>query len=76
MYIGKRQQSWEKWLYLYKFTYNQRLHSSIGCSSFFVLYGQDCKTPMTTSTPTSSFEHVNQNFHFVHKKKQKQKTTW
>lgn len=60
MYVGKKQQSWDKWLYLCEFAYNQRLHSSIGCSPFLALYGQDCKTPMTISTPNSKFESVNQ----------------
>lgn len=48
MYNGKRQQSEDKWLYLCEFAYNKKkLHSHIHCSVFFVLYGQDCKMPMT-----------------------------
>ena len=34
--------------------------ANIGCSAFFVLYGQDRKIPMTLSTPNSRFESVNQ----------------
>ena len=37
MYIGEIKQSWDKWLYLCKFTYNQRLYNSIGGSPFFAL---------------------------------------
>ena len=60
MYVGKRQQLWDKWLYLCEFAYNQRLHSIICCSSFFALYGQDCKTFNDYLNPNSRFESGNQ----------------
>ena len=37
MYIGKRQQSWAKWLYWIQFTYIQRDDSTIGKSPFTFL---------------------------------------
>jgi hypothetical protein len=43
-----------------EFAYNEKIHSSIGVSPFFVLYGQECKTPVSLSTPNSRLESVNQ----------------
>lgn len=60
LYVGKRQQSWNKWLYLCEFAYNQRLHASIDCSPISALCRQDCKTLMTISTPNSRLEIVTQ----------------
>lgn len=48
MYVGKSQQSWNKWLYFGEFAYNQKLHSNIDCTPLFTLYGQDCNTPMNS----------------------------
>ena len=59
MYVGKRQQSWDKWLHLIEFAYNDHVHSSIGVSPFYVLYGQECRTPITLSTPNTRFESIN-----------------
>ena len=62
MYVGKRQQSWDKWFYLCKFAYNQILQRNIGCSPFFALYGQDYKTPMTISIPTQGMKVLIKQF--------------
>jgi hypothetical protein len=43
-----------------EFAYNAKLHSSIGVSPFFALYGQECRTPISLLTPNSRFESVNQ----------------
>jgi hypothetical protein len=59
MYVGKKQHSWVKWLYLVEFAYNKTLHNSIGVSPFFALYGQECRTPISLSTPNSRFESIN-----------------
>jgi hypothetical protein len=56
MYAGRRQHSWNKWLYLGEFAYNQRLHSNIGCSPLFTSYMHDYKTPMTISTRTQGLK--------------------
>jgi hypothetical protein len=45
---------------LVEFAYNAKLHSSIGVSPFFALYGQECRTPISLLTPNSRFESVNQ----------------
>lgn len=59
IYVGKRQQSWDKSLCLYEFAYNQRLYIAIlVVVHSFALYEQDCKTSMTISTPNSRFESV------------------
>jgi hypothetical protein len=59
MYVGKRQQSWDKWLHLIKFAYNDHVHSNIGVSRFYVLYGQECRFPITLATPNTQFESNN-----------------
>jgi hypothetical protein len=66
MYVGKRQQSWDKWLYLIQFAYNQREHSSIGMSPFYALYGQECRTPISLATPNSKIESLNQMIREMH----------
>jgi putative transposase len=53
MYVGKRQQSWDKWSYLIQFAYDQWDHSSIGVSPFRALYGQECGTSISLATPNS-----------------------
>jgi hypothetical protein len=60
MYVGKKQHSWIKWLYLVQFAYNEKLHSNIDVSPFFALYGQECRTPISLSTPNSRFESIDQ----------------
>jgi hypothetical protein len=43
-----------------EFAYNEKIHSSIGISPFFALYGQECRTPISLSTPNSRFESIKQ----------------
>ena len=52
MYVGKRQQSWYKWLHMIKFAYNDHVHGNIGVSPLCILYGQQCRTLITLSTLT------------------------
>ena len=59
MYVGKNQHSWDKWLHMIEFAYNDHLHSSIGINPFYVLYGQECRTPITLSAPNTRFESIN-----------------
>ena len=59
MYGGKRQLSWDKWLHMIEYAYNDHIHNSIGVNPFYVLYGQECKTPITLSTPSTRFESIN-----------------
>ena len=66
MYVGKRQQSWDKWLYLIQFAYNQREHSSIGMSLFYVLYGQECRTLIALATSNSKIESSIQMIQEIH----------
>ena len=59
MYVGKRQQLWDKWLHMIEFSYNDHIYSSIGVSLFYVLYGHEYRTPVTLSTPNTRFESIN-----------------
>lgn len=38
--------AWHKCLPLIEFAYNNNFHSSIGMSTFEVLYGKPCRTPL------------------------------
>ena len=38
--------SWGSYITLAKFSYNNNYHSSIGASSFELLYGRRCRTPI------------------------------
>ena len=42
-----------------EFAYNDHIHSSNGVSSFYVLYSQEYRTPITLSTPNTRFESIN-----------------
>ena len=66
MYVGKRQQSWDKWLYLIQFAYNQREHSSTGMNPFYALYGQKCRTPISLANPDFKIESLNQMIQEMH----------
>ena len=57
--LVKKQYSWDKWLHMIEFAYNDHLHCSIGVSPFYVLYGQECRTPITLSTLSTRFESIN-----------------
>ena len=59
MYVDKRQQSWDKWLHLIEFVYYDYIHSSIGVSPLYALYGQECRTLVTLSTSNIRFESIN-----------------
>ena len=38
--------SWDKYLHLMKFTYNNTFHSSLGMVPYEALYGRKCRTPV------------------------------
>jgi len=38
--------SWDKYLSLIEFTYNNIFHSSIGMAPYEALYGRKCRTPL------------------------------
>lgn len=38
--------SWDKYLPLIEFTYNNSYHASIGMAPFEALYGRRCRTPL------------------------------
>ena len=42
-----------------EFVYNDHIHNNIGISPFYVLYGQECTTLITLSTPNTRFESIN-----------------
>lgn len=60
LYLGKRQQSWDKCLYLIQFAYNQGEYSNISTSPFYALYDQKCRIPITLVTFNSKIESLNQ----------------
>ena len=60
MYVGKKQHSYDKWLHMIEFAYNDHLHSSIEVSPFYVLYGQECRTPIKLFAPNNRFESINE----------------
>jgi len=59
-YVGHKQTKWEQYLFLVEFAYNVSWHSSIQTNPFYALYGQECLTPLSISTPTFKVEGVNQ----------------
>ena len=46
-------------MHLIEFAYEDHIHSSIGVNPFYVLYGQECRTPIKLSTPNTRFESIN-----------------
>ncbi|CAN6698087.1 unnamed protein product [Malus baccata var. baccata] len=48
-YVLQFGDSWQQWLDLMEFAYNNSYHSSIGMSSFEALYGKSCRTPLCWS---------------------------
>jgi len=44
MYVGKKQHSWNKLLYMVEFAYNDHFHNIIRVSPFYILYSQEYKT--------------------------------
>lgn len=49
-----------------QFAYNQRDHSNIGMSPFYILYGQECQTPISLTIPNSKIESLNQIIQEMH----------
>jgi hypothetical protein len=45
-YVISSKGSWEKWLPLAKFSYNNSYPESIKMASFEALYGRKCRTPL------------------------------
>ena len=54
MYVGNKQQFWGS-------GYNKWEHSSIGMSSFYALYGQECRIPVSFTNFNSKIWSLNQN---------------
>lgn len=54
MYVGEKQHSRDKEFFIIEFAYNDHLHSIIGVSPFYILYGQECEAP----TPSNRFESI------------------
>jgi hypothetical protein len=46
VYTADNKESWAEWLHLLEFAYNSNVHSSTGCSPYFLLYGFDLTTPV------------------------------
>ena len=44
--------SWEKWLPLAEFSYNNSYQESIKMAPFKVFYGQKCRTPLNWNEPS------------------------
>ena len=59
IYVDKKQHSWDKWLHMIEFAYNDHIHSCIGVGPLYVLYGQNVETPITHSTANTRFESIN-----------------
>lgn len=47
MYVMDQQSHWDEYLYLVEFSYNNSFQSSIGMAPFQVLYGKECRTPLS-----------------------------
>ena len=60
MYVEKREQYWDKSLYLIQFIYNEQEYGSIGMSQFYALYGHNCRTLIFLASPNSKIESLNQ----------------
>ena len=50
-YVISSKGSWEKWLPLAKFSYNNSYQESIKMAPFEALYGQKCRTPLNWIEP-------------------------
>jgi hypothetical protein len=46
--------SWDKYLALAEFSYNNSYQSSLQMSPFEALYGRRCRTPLSWSEPVSA----------------------
>ena len=47
MYVMNNPMKWEDYLHLVEFAYNNGYHNSVKMSSFELLYGWNCRTPVT-----------------------------
>ena len=65
IYVGKRQQSWNKWLHLIEFAYNDHIHSSIRASPLYVLYHYKKTMFFLTSEKTPIGVILNMGFVFL-----------
>lgn len=45
-YTAENKESWAEWIHLLEFAYNSNVHSSTGCSPYFLLYGFNPTTPV------------------------------
>ena len=50
-YVISSMGSWEKWLPLAKFSYNNGYQESIKMAPFEASYGQKCRTPLNWTEP-------------------------
>ena len=51
MYVMNNPMTWEDYLHLSKFVYNNGYHTSTKMSPFEVLYGQKCRTMVAQDSP-------------------------
>ena len=58
-----------------EFFYNHHVYGSIGISHFYVLYGQECRTPITFSTLNTRFESINDMIRKINEIRQSTKLT-
>ena len=49
--VLEKKGSWESFLPLIKFTYNNSFHSTIGMAPYEALYGRRCRTPLCWLEP-------------------------
>jgi len=49
--VSEKKGSWESFLPLIKFTYNNSFHSTIGMAPYEALYGRRCRTPLCWLEP-------------------------
>ena len=45
-YVMELQDSWDKYVPLMEFAYNNTFHSSLGVAPYEALYGRKCRTPV------------------------------
>ena len=51
MYVMNNPTNWEDYLHLEEFAYKNSYQTSTKMSPFEVLYGQNCRTPVTWDSP-------------------------
>ena len=55
MYVMNNLTKWEDYLHLAEFAYNNGYQTSSKMSSFEVIYGWKCRTPVTWDNPVDQF---------------------